>query len=178
MSEESDVAALNIPEYCNFFKTLLVEELQLAKDYRKLHYGKCAIIGRLAVKEKLFYLENVRVKGLPATHCLPGGTISLLILGFSFDKVAGQRVTTGCYCIVRGEAALCNVLRPNSPLLSSRGVNEQLSNLSHDPAAQKQLLTQLSLSHKPAIDLWSIQSISHPEDLLSRRLDIRGHTVR
>jgi len=109
---------------------------------------------------------------------LPEGTISLLILGLTHDKAVEQSVATGSYCIVRGEVVLCNVVHPNSRTLTARGVHEKLSSLSHDPAAKKEYLSWLRLTHKPAIDLWFIQSIDRAEDLLSRRLEIRGLTVR
>jgi len=62
MNQEPVVAA---PEYCHFFKTLLVEELELETDFERLHYGQCAIIGRLVLESKFYRLENVRVKSLP-----------------------------------------------------------------------------------------------------------------
>ncbi|XP_017040170.1 uncharacterized protein LOC108087341 [Drosophila ficusphila] len=178
MSVEQTVVAKETPEYCHFFKTLLVEELQLETDYQKLHYGQCAVIGRLALKTDHFRLENVRVKSLPKNYQLPEGAISLLLLGLTIDKACDQRVAAGCYCIVRGEVVLCNVLRPNDPKLTARGVQQQVANLSHDPKAQERYLSQIQLSHKPAIDLWFIQSIDRAEDLLTRRLKIRELTVR
>ncbi|XP_017013439.2 protein modigliani [Drosophila takahashii] len=166
------------PEYCHFFKTLLVEELELETDLQKLHYGQCAVIGRLVLESKFYRLENVRVKSLPENLSLPEGTISLLLLGLTREKAVEQSVSIGSYCIVRGEVVLCNVVHANSRTLTARGVHEKVSSLSHDPAAQKEFLSWLRLTHKPAIDLWFIQSIDRPEDLLCRRLEIRGLTVR
>ncbi|XP_017113686.1 uncharacterized protein LOC108136801 isoform X1 [Drosophila elegans] len=178
MSQEPAVAAPITPEYCHFFKTLLVEELELENNYLRLHYGQAAIIGRLALQSAHFFLENVRVRSLPENCSLPEGAVSLLLLGLTREKAIEQRVSTGCYCIVRGEVVLCNVLHSNSSTLTARGVNEQFASLAHDPIAQKQFLSKLRLTHKPAIDLWFIQPIDKPEDLLTRRLKIRGLTVR
>ncbi|XP_016991294.2 uncharacterized protein LOC108053207 [Drosophila rhopaloa] len=178
MSQVQVVAAPNTPEYCHSFKTLLVEELELQTSYLRLHYGQCAIIGRLALKSAHFWLENVRVRSLPENYSLPEGAVSVLLLGLTREKAIEQRVSTGCYCIVRGEVVLCNVLRPNSPTLTARGVHEQFGSLAHDQIAQKQFISKLRLTHKPAVDLWFIQSIDRPEDLLTLRLKIRGMTVR
>ncbi|XP_016950873.1 uncharacterized protein LOC108025115 [Drosophila biarmipes] len=175
MNQEPVAAA---PEYCHFFKTLLVEELELETDFQRLHYGQCAIVGRLVLESKFYRLENVRVKSLPNNLSLPEGTISLLLLGLTFDKAAEQSVASGSYCIVRGEVVLCNVVQPNSRMLTSRGVHDKFTSLSHNPAAQKEYLSRLRLTHKPALDLWFIQSIDRAEELLRSRLEIRGLTVR
>lgn len=55
----------NTLDYCTFFKHLLVEEVALKKDYSSVHYGKCAVIGRLSTNSNQLRLENVRVKYLP-----------------------------------------------------------------------------------------------------------------
>lgn len=65
MSENHADGAQNNPEYCHYFKNLLVEELALESDYRNVHYGQCSIIGRLCVAAEHFRLENVRVRNLP-----------------------------------------------------------------------------------------------------------------
>ncbi|XP_020812848.1 uncharacterized protein LOC110187733 [Drosophila serrata] len=162
----------HIPEYCHYFKTLLVEELVLESDYRNLHYGQCSIVGRLRVAEH-FRLENVRVRNLPEDCSLPEGALSLLLLGLTYDKATEQRVSNGCYCILRGEVVLCNVLRPNSPTLTTRGIHEQLASLGHDSLARQRHLSDLNLTHKPAIDVWFAQKIDSTDELLSHRLQIR-----
>ncbi|XP_017034413.1 protein modigliani [Drosophila kikkawai] len=173
MSEEQSGGAQNIPEYCHYFKTLLVEELVLESDYRKLHYGQCSVIGRLRVAEH-FRLENVCVRSLPQDCCLPEGALSLLLLGLTYDKATKQRVSNGCYCILRGEVVLCNVLRPKSPTLTARGIHEQLASLGQDSLAQQKLLSDLKLTHKPAIAVWFAQKIDATDELLSHRLEIRS----
>lgn len=60
-----DDLAEQLPKYCDCFKDLLVEELALESDYRQLHYGKCAVIGRLSAVPDYFKLENVSVSHLP-----------------------------------------------------------------------------------------------------------------
>ncbi|KAH8255009.1 hypothetical protein KR032_002222 [Drosophila birchii] len=175
MSEGHTGGAQKTPEYCDYFKTLLVEELVLESDYQNLHYGKCAIIGRLLVADH-FRLENVRVRNLPEDFSLPEGALSLLLLGLTYDKATEQRVSNGCYCILRGEVVLCNVLRHNRPTLSTRGIHEQLASLEHDSLARQKRLSDLKLTYKPAINVWFAQKIDSTDELLSHRLEIRSLT--
>ncbi|KRK02779.1 uncharacterized protein LOC6535535 [Drosophila yakuba] len=174
MSLEPEVASSRSPKYCYFFKTLLVEELELETSYHNLHYGQCALIGRLAFKSNQYRLENVRVKCLPKKYSLDEGTLSVLILGLTHDKIVKQRVSAGRYCIVRGEVVLHNVQHPKGPKLTAGGVYDKINSLSNNPLAQTQYLTALRATYRPAIDFWYIQVIDRAEDLLTRRLEMRS----
>lgn len=56
---------IHLPKYCDYCKFLLVEELCLEEDYRRLHYGKCTIIGRISNGSNCgLQIENVRIKNL------------------------------------------------------------------------------------------------------------------
>ncbi|KAM8701938.1 hypothetical protein ACLKA7_007975 [Drosophila subpalustris] len=121
-----DDLAEKLPKYCDFFKYLLVEELSLEPDYRQLHYGKCAVIGRLSAIPEFFSLENVTVPHLQSDYKLPTGAVSLLLLNFTYDKANDQSLAHGTYCIARGEIVLCNVQKANSDVLTTRGLHEHL----------------------------------------------------
>lgn len=99
------------------------------------------------------------------------------MLGLTYDKATEQRVSSGSYCILRGEVVLCNVLQPNSPTLTTRGIHEKLASLRHDSLARHKLLSDLKDSHKPAIDVWFAQKIDATGELLSHRLEIRRLVV-
>lgn len=107
-------------------------------------------------------------------YSLGEGTVSLLILGLTHDKVVENRVSTGRYCIVRGEVVLHNVQHPKGAKLTAGGVYDKINSLSNDPLAQKQYLSALLATYRPAIDLWYIQVIDRAEDLLTRRLEMRS----
>ncbi|XP_017105049.1 protein modigliani isoform X2 [Drosophila bipectinata] len=160
----------NILEFCTFFKHLLVEELALKKDYSTVHYGKCAVIGRLSRNTNQLRLENVRVKDLQEEYRLPEGRVSLPLLGLTRDKANEQHVSVGCYCIIRGEVVLVNLLNEKERPLTSRGVKEYISIRTLDGIARKQYLDDLLLSHIPAIDVWFAHPVDAPEDLLERKL--------
>lgn len=55
----------SFPEYSNYCKFLLVEELTLLDDFRYLHYGRCTVIGRLQLIGAAYILENLRLPDLP-----------------------------------------------------------------------------------------------------------------
>lgn len=55
----------NLPNYSDYCKFLLVEELCL-EDYRRLHCGLCSVIGKVhKTAENDVLLENVRITNLP-----------------------------------------------------------------------------------------------------------------
>ncbi|XP_017141946.1 uncharacterized protein LOC108155564 [Drosophila miranda] len=161
------------PPYIDFFETLLVEELALEPNYLKLHYGKCAVIGRLTVVSEKYRLENVRVKSLPEECSLPEGILSVLLLGLDIAKASEQNLSSGCYCIVRGEVVLCCVQFPNSPTLTTGGVLSLLQAMGDDEAARKNYLEELHKTHIPAIDVWFAQPVESFEELIDRRLQIK-----
>lgn len=43
----------SFPEYTNFHKFLLIEELALAESPIKLHYGRCNVIGYLSASDTI-----------------------------------------------------------------------------------------------------------------------------
>ncbi|XP_022215859.2 uncharacterized protein LOC111069930 [Drosophila obscura] len=171
MSQEREVAPS--PQYTNFFESLLVEELVLEPNYLKLHYGKCAVIGRLTVLAERYRLENVRVKSLPRECSLPGGILSVLLLGLDITKVSKLNLISGCHCIVRGEVVLCCLQSPNSPTLTSGGVFNLLQGMTDDEAACKRYLEKLHQTHIPAIDVWFAHPIDSFEQLIDSRLQIK-----
>ncbi|EDV92925.1 uncharacterized protein LOC6563407 [Drosophila grimshawi] len=172
MSDVDDPAE-SLPKYCDFFKYLLVEELVLEPDYRQIHYGKCAIIGRLCAIPDYFKLENVTVPHLPSAYKLPTGSVSLLLLNFTYDNTGVEKLTHGSYCIVRGEILLCNVKQPNSPTLTTRGLHEQLLKLEDNEEARLTFLEQVRKTYSPALSVWHTNRIDQAEELLQRRLEMR-----
>ncbi|KAL7744304.1 hypothetical protein ACLKA6_001697 [Drosophila palustris] len=168
-----DDLAEKLPKYCDFFKFLLVEELSLEPDYRQLHYGKCAVVGRLSAIPDYFSLENVTVPHLPSDYKLPTGAVSLLLLNFTYDKANDQSLAHGSYCIVRGEIVLCNVQKANSDVLTTRGLHEHLLLLGDNEVAHSQFLEQIHTTHKPALNVWHTRRIDQAEELIQRQLEIR-----
>ncbi|XP_017870727.1 PREDICTED: uncharacterized protein LOC108618958 [Drosophila arizonae] len=165
--------AENLPKYCDFFKYLLVEELVLEPDYRQIHYGKCAVIGRLCAIPDNFKLENVSIPHLPSVYKLPTGAVSLLLLNFSYENSCTGSLANGAYCIMRGEIVLCNVQKPNSPTLTTRGLHEQLLRLDDSGKERSTLLENVQKTHKPALYVWHSSRINQAEELIQRRLEIR-----
>lgn len=56
----------DIPEYCEFYKTLLVEDLSFIHHPSLLHYGKCSIIGYIYQDEFSYYrLKSLTIPGVP-----------------------------------------------------------------------------------------------------------------
>lgn len=193
--ERTHDPAESLPKYCDFYKHLLVEELVLESDYRKIHYGKCAVIGRLCAIPDYFRLENVTIPHLPrwvqqleyavltrwpkvtwfySDYKLPTGAVSLLLLNFTYDKACVHDLAHRSFCIVRGEVVLCNVQKPNSLVLSIRGLHEQLLLLGDNEEARSQYLQQVHQTHKPVLNVWQANRISHAEELIQRRLEIRA----
>ncbi|XP_062122790.1 uncharacterized protein LOC133836358 [Drosophila sulfurigaster albostrigata] len=165
--------AEKLPKYCNYYKHLLVEELVLEADFRQLHYGKCAVIGRLCAIPDHFKLENVTVPHLPSDCKLPTGAVSVLLLNFNYDAPGDTTLAHGNYCVVRGEVVLCNVEQPNSELLTIRGLYEHLSLLGDDNKGRCAFLETIQRTHKPALNVWHARRIDLAEELLQSRLEVR-----
>ncbi|EDW68415.1 protein modigliani [Drosophila virilis] len=172
-AESINDPAEHLPKYCDFFKHLLVEELVLEPDYRQIHYGKCAVIGRLCAIPDYFKLENVTVPHLPSDYRLPTGAVSLLLLNFTYDSPSVESLAHAGYCIVRGEVVLCNVQKPNSPTLTTRGLHEQLLQLGNNEQLRSALLEKVQQTHRPALSVWHTNRIDQAEELIQRRLEIR-----
>ncbi|ALC47870.1 moi [Drosophila busckii] len=172
--EETAVSSENLPKYCNYFKNLLVEELALEPDYTHLHYGKCAVIGRLSAISDYIKLENVTVPHFPSECKLPIGVVSLLLLNFSYENSADDALSPGCYCIVRGEVVLYNVQKPNQLPITSLDLHHKLNLFGDKEEARAQLLQQVLKTYKPAINVWHSRRIDQPEELIQHRLEIRA----
>ncbi|TMW49300.1 hypothetical protein DOY81_005600 [Sarcophaga bullata] len=164
-----------LPKYSDFCKFLLVEELCLEEDYRRLHYGKCTIIGKIRNwSNSSFQLENVRVKNLSNEYTLPEGTLSIRLLTFSYF---GTKLTDSKYVEICGEVVLYNTKEPEAnhqTLLTSRGIAEQVAlTKTTDNKANLKLLKHYQEHYKPAIKLWFVQQINRAEDLIQRNLELR-----
>lgn len=97
-----DTIQFILPEYCDFYKNILVEELVYIINPVKLHYGKCAVIGKLLCEERKYYLQNIRLKCLNETYQLPTGSVRTLLLP-STDQ---NSFPTNTFAEVFGEAVL------------------------------------------------------------------------
>lgn len=52
---------MNLPNYCEFYKWLLVEELVLTFP-DQFHYGHCSVFGRLSIDvDNSIFVNNIRV---------------------------------------------------------------------------------------------------------------------
>lgn len=74
---------------------------------------------------------------------------------------------------MRGEIVLCNVQKPNSPTLTTRGLHEQLLRLDDNGKERSTLLENVQKTHKPALYVWHSSRIDQAEELIQRRLEIR-----
>lgn len=104
---------------------------------------------------------------------MPEGRVSLPLLGLTRDKANEQNVSVGCYCIIRGEVVLVNILNEKDRPLTSRGIKDSIRIRGLDEVARKQYLDDLHLSYIPAIDVWFAHPVDAPEDLLERKLRVR-----
>lgn len=90
---------LNIPNYCDIFKFILVDELVFS-DPLEFHYGKCSVIGKLAFKNDSYYLQNIQLKCIAEEYQLPTGTEEVLLLpNTRFDNFQN-----GAFAEVHGDA--------------------------------------------------------------------------
>lgn len=53
-----------VPVYCDNYKNVLVEELVYIENPVLLHYGKCAVIGKLLLEQSKYCLSNLELKCL------------------------------------------------------------------------------------------------------------------
>lgn len=56
--------SLKIPEYCEHFKDLIVEEISNCHHPAALHYGKTSVLGFLEIKQGNFYLQSLTISHL------------------------------------------------------------------------------------------------------------------
>lgn len=64
---ESEIGMnFSIPDYCEFYKNLLVEEIVLCDNPAVLHYGKCSVIGYAMRKDNgAFVLGSLSIPKIP-----------------------------------------------------------------------------------------------------------------
>lgn len=57
---------LKIPEYCEYYKNLLVEDVVFQSNPMEMHYGLCSVIGRIwqCNNTGTFYLENIKIPSI------------------------------------------------------------------------------------------------------------------
>lgn len=92
-----------LPEYCENYKCLLVEELVFAVHPARMHYGKCVVIGKLVLENARYYLQNVQLKCLGDEYQLPAGSVRILLLTSTADT---RPFPVGHFAEVFGEAVL------------------------------------------------------------------------
>lgn len=92
------------PVYCDVYKHLLVEELYYISSPLKLHYGKCAVIGKLTFVNHRYLLENIQLPCFDKAHSLRTGAISVLII----PRHDMPLPLANQYVEVFGEAVLAN----------------------------------------------------------------------
>lgn len=56
--------SLKIPEYCEHFKDLIVEEISNCHHPAALHYGKASLLGYLAIKQGQFCVQSLTISHL------------------------------------------------------------------------------------------------------------------
>ncbi|XP_028895373.2 uncharacterized protein LOC105211108 [Zeugodacus cucurbitae] len=150
-----------------------IEELALQKNFLKLHYGRCTVIGKLNQHENGYpILENINLSTILPRACnLPEGTVSLRLFKFVTTDV---ELKIGQYCEVCGEVVLWN---PNSPRenwlpMTPRGAVElELKNC--NVTSQQQKLENLHNTYQPAINIFKVDYIECAQELIQRHLKIR-----
>lgn len=95
---------LNFPDYCNFHKNLLVEELYFLKSPLHLHYGKCAVIGKLFEEDHKYYLQNICLRALDKQYQIKTGTLKILLL----EANKTHQFVNGVCAEVFGETVFCS----------------------------------------------------------------------
>ncbi|CAD7003921.1 unnamed protein product [Ceratitis capitata] len=167
---ESEV--VDLPKYCFYNKFLLVEELALERNYLKLHNGRCTVIGKLHYDHNgYFVLGNINLSSiLPRDYSLPEGVISLRLFKFATSNV----LENGRYCEICGEVVLWS---PNhTPVkwlpTTPRGVLEcELQKC--EKMNKIQLLELMQAKYQPAINIFQLDYIECPSELIQRHLKIR-----
>lgn len=99
---------LNLPDFCTFYKPLLVEHFSNVATPLQLHYGKCSLIGRTQrdpATAGRTYLLSSRLFGLPADYRFADGTKRVLL-----HTLAGcaHELPADDWVRVYGEATLCD----------------------------------------------------------------------
>lgn len=71
---------LKLPKFCDIYRFLIVEELIFVETPLHFHHGKCAVIGRIAIDDGDYYLENIRLNALNKEYQVPTGSLRILLL--------------------------------------------------------------------------------------------------
>lgn len=185
---------LTLPEYCDIFKFMLVEELVLSEPL-DFHYGKCAVIGKLSQKNDKFYLQNIQLKSIAEEYQLQTGTVEILILPLRGER---HNLVDGATAEVHGEPVFwrknvewsdsskalpkttrdlksnlrrdfMNFIEPDSQLL--KDVDEIPANccsLNEDGINDK--IKKLKIFWEPAIQMYTMRQINRAEEVIDMNL--------
>lgn len=191
-----------IPNYCDVYKSILVEEICLIPNPIKLHYGKCSVIGKLVLDAERYYLQNIRLSFLDRKHQLRTGEIRVLLLPSirdrplpvnQFVEVFGETVLWACEHQFNQNKVQDDIILPTTSkdlMLSIRDKQYQLEQ-SHSlpereptgmdddnmhPSVKMTLRDELNMfeeKYVPAIQIHSFNVIDQAEELIRCNLEIR-----
>lgn len=193
---------LHLPEYCNLFKQLLVEEIVFYESPFDYHYGKCSVIGKLCIKDQMYYLQNISLGCLDKEYCLKTGSAEILLLPTAYrsnstDISSLCNLINGSFYEVHGETVFSVRNHPEAPVktteemiislrinnLSSTENTEDTSNLELKDISMS--LSQLSetkieadlqtfmKNHVPALQVHTINEIDQAEEVIHCNLQLR-----
>lgn len=196
------IVHFNAPDYCEYFRFFLVEELALWKNPITLHYGKCSVIGRLVRDDNgSLFVESCKVLSLSKEYQLDDGMVRLPI---SVNPAIYSKVSIpkNVYAELYGEAILLNknnkcdeqeLLPKNSSILMHEVRELQIqmeAKFGLPPRAPsgfgdsgmnstvrmtlKGLVNKFTNQYEPALQLYSFQVIDQPHELITCNLDIRS----
>lgn len=122
---------LHLPDYCNLFKELLVEELIYYESPFEFHYGKCSVIGKLCRRNELCYLQNISLVCLDKECCLQTGAVDILLLPTSYqsnktDKSSFRNLVDGSFYEVHGETVFSLASDITSPVKTTEAMIRSL----------------------------------------------------
>ncbi|XP_061394086.1 uncharacterized protein LOC133329626 [Musca vetustissima] len=169
-----DIEAIeNLPQYCNYHRFLLVEELLLVDDYSSLHYGKCRLIGRVFAAPNEIYLENIEIPNIPEECALTEGTLQIRLHATAASASIFPTLEHGKYFEILGEVILLsNSNNPDRENLTSRGVVERMQS-PLKPENKQNLMQYFKKHYKPAVNVWFVSQINEAPELISRNLEVR-----
>lgn len=191
-----------IPTYCEYYKNLLVEEIHFLPNPIKLHYGKCAVIGRLILDQRKYYIENVKLNFLDDKCRLQTGDIRVLLL----PSTETEAMPIGCLVEIHGETVAWladeefarnkvqdDIPVPTTskdlilhirdmqhqleqakslPLRQPTGMNDKSMNSSVKMALRKEL-SEMEKNYVPAIRVVTCKCIDQAEELIHCNLELR-----
>lgn len=190
---------LHLPDYCNSFKDLLVEELIFHKSPYEFHYGKCSTVGKLGRRGNLCYLQNISLGCLDKSYCMRTGVVEILLLQTCYrsnpdDLSSFHHLVNGSFYEVHGETAFLNAHEPNSaPItVSEMIINQRKNNLKFtesigrfdlstisdsifelNETAIKHDIEHFARTYIPVLQVHTINEIDQAEELIQCNLQIR-----